>query len=369
MARRILLPVLPSLDIDLRSLAAFRTCFGLYLLWDIYSRLSLGSIDLAWYTSGEPNSILDEEDTPHRSPLHRFWFFRGGSSVQLFLFAATAFLAVLYTIGHPWCPKPLLWLLVVAQQCRNMHVHDGSDNFARQLLLWSCFLPMDAAWSYKSRVRPTRTAALISNLPMYGFCTQILLMYLGTVCHRTVDLYGWTNNLRYSEWLPPQLTAVHYALSGSFAVRDNIINRFIRQHAVVSQSMTLLAMMVETLAPIGCVLGPGRLRQSCALLLVALHFGLLLSLRLPHWQLVIMLTNATVWIPTSRWNKLFPESKKVAKHSVARYKSRSSMGSKALQTFLFAYMIFNFAGERKWIPKYDHGEYVSFKWQSLLLFV
>jgi hypothetical protein len=172
-----------------------------------------------------------------------------------------------------------------------MHVHDGSDNFCRQLLLWSCFLPIDAVWSWKGLLRPSRKSVVVSNLPMYGFCTQILaLMYMGTVCHRTVDLHNWKNLFYHPEWLPPQLTAVHYALSGSFAVRDNVINRFIQHHALVSQSMTLIALVVETLTPTGCVFGQWLvpvLRQFCAFLLVALHFGLLLSLRLPqHWQLL-----------------------------------------------------------------------------------
>jgi hypothetical protein len=168
-----------------------------------------------------------------------------------------------------------------------MHVHDGSDNFCRQLLLWSCFLPMDAVWSWKGLWRPSRKSVVISNLPMYGFCTQILLMSMGTVCHRTVDLHIWKNLFYHSEWLPPQLTAVHYALSGSFAVCDNVTNRFIQHHALLSQSMTLIALVVETLTQTGCVFGQWLvLRQSCAFLLVDLHFGLLLSLRLPHWQLL-----------------------------------------------------------------------------------
>ena len=75
-------------------------------------------------------------------------------------------------------------------------------------------------------------------------------MYLGTVAGRMVDMYsirqifsGQTD----SEWLPPQLTAVHYALSGSFAARANGINHFIlRQCSVaVSKALTAAAMVVE----------------------------------------------------------------------------------------------------------------------------
>lgn len=358
-----------ALDIDLRSLAAFRICFGLYLLWDIYSRLSLGSMDLAWYTSGEANSILDADDTPHRSPFHRIWFFRGNGNVQMALFTTTAVLAALYTIGHPLCPKPLLWLLIVAQQNRNMHMHDGSDNFCRQLLLWTCFLPMDAVWSWKGRIRLTRESMIVSSLPMYGFCIQVVLMYVGTICHRTIDLYDW-KNLHQSEWLLPQLSAVHYALSsGSFAVRDNWINRFIQNHFSVSQSMTLVAMIVEFLAPFGCLLGGPSLRSVCALLLVALHVSLLVSLRLPHWQLLTIVTHATVWIPNATWNRWCPESQKEMKDEVTRYKhplqatKHASSGREAiprvLQMLLLSYMLFNFAGERKWIPKLDSGEYVG----------
>jgi hypothetical protein len=253
-----------------------------HILW-----LSLGSIDLAWYTSGESTSILDANDTPHHSPLHRFWFFRGSSSVQSFLFATTALLAVMYTLGHPQCPKLLLWLLVVAQptmpqQCARARWQWQflSSVIAVELLLThGCGLELEGPVAAESQVRG-------------HFQSSHVWVLQSDPAHVHGNGLSSHGRLAQSEesFFPFRMAAAaadHYALSGSFAVCDNVINRFIQHHALVSQSMTLIALVVETLTPTGCVfvqwLG---LRQSCAFLLVALHFGLLLSLRLPHWQLL-----------------------------------------------------------------------------------
>ena len=385
--------------LDIRSLAAFRILLGLYLLYDIYSRLALGRYDLAWYTSG-PRSFLEATDSPHGSPLHKIWFYRGSTSLQQGLYAVTALLALAQTLGFSLLPavlvKVLLFVFVTAYQNRNMLVHDGSDAFLRHLLFWSCFLPVSNVWSVDSyflkkgqqhqQATTTTTTTTtttphnntaISGLPCLALTTQIAFMYWGTVAHRTIDLYT-VRELGRSEWMPPALSAVHYSLAGSFATRHLWGTQWVRSHAGVSRTMTAAAMLQESLAPLVCLVGNARWRLVGACVLAVLHLGLLVMLRLPNWQLLGMLTQV-VWLPGSFWDwwKLT-----ASENGTSRYKktdgddipSRTanessttqgeekgirmthSVASRSMQVFFFGYMIYNFCGNRGWIAKHDRGD-------------
>jgi hypothetical protein len=370
--------------LDLRSLAAFRILVGVYLLFDIYSRLSLGKYDLAWYTSYPSHlSYLEPDDTPHGALLHQFWFYRGSAALQLILFGITGILAILFSVGlFQWgsweslVTKTTLFVLVTSYQNRNMLPHDGSDLFLRHLLFWSCFLPLSHVWSLDVILRSkTRTnAPTVSGLPCLAITTQILFMYWGTFFNRTADL-----NFN-SVWLPPELSAVHYALSGSFATRHNFITKTLRANAILSKFSTATAMVVESVAPFACWALCGRaVSLVFAIILVALHGNLLCALNLPHWQFLAMLTQV-VWIPTSTWDHMFPFSSSVTPDDTLRdykktdgdppssssntIKSRkvpddtlqTNSVSRLVQVFFFSYMLYNFAGNRGWIKKHDNGD-------------
>jgi hypothetical protein len=183
-------------------------------------------------------------------------------------------------------------------------------------------------------------------------------MYWGTVAHRTIDLFGF--HVNRSEWLPPRLSAVHYALSGSFATRNYWLSKWILQTPLLSRAMTLFAMMIELLAPLGCLLD-GKRRHWYAFFLFTLHFGLLLVINLPNWQFVGMLTQA-VWIPSRVWS---PDPVAVAKKTDDTSYTliekepqplRPNLVSKSIQLFFLSYMLLNWCGNRGWIPKFDGGD-------------
>jgi len=431
--------------LDLRSLALFRIFLGLYLLYDLYDRVfgfntrhrrdlhlhlesrhddsggrtwsSAARYNLAWYTStsnddyddvasGTP-SFLAADDTPHRAPIHQLWFYRGSQQFQLATFALTALLALLFTAGAfmrgknnkigGFLLKVALFLSVTAIQNRNMHVHDGSDTFVRHLLFWCCFLPVaNASWKKTASIKTTapKTAATTTTtpasddnvaygLPCLALTLQIALMYWGTVAHRTTDLYAF-RELHRSEWLPPQLRAVHYALSGDFAARSNMMAHLVRTTPFVSKSMTAMAMIGETVVPALCLVDSHRRRHWYALLLFLLHFGLLLTVNLPNWQLVGMLTQV-VWVPTHAWDRWLAlaaspsgtdEQQADAVHKktdgddttvaekynkLSRQQSRrrflpSNPLAAAFTSFWFAYMLYNWVGCRGIVRKLDNGD-------------
>lgn len=389
-----MLSILPASRLDLRSLALFRILFGLFLLNDIYVRLSLGKLDLAWYTEDPPyRSYLDPGNTPHKAPLHRIWFYRGSDTFQIFAFALSFILSLLFCVGF-CCTgfvKLLLFVVKVAEQCRNNEIHDGSDAYSRHLLLWLCFLPVSDFWSLDNLVfqkrrnnKTTTTTTSVSGLACLGLTTQMVLVYLGTVLFRTIDLYGW-QHLDQCLWLPPQLSAVHYALSDAFASRDNWLTRTILSNVALSRNLTLAAMLGEFLLPLLCFLS-GSHRHWAALALVGLHIGLLACFNLPNWQIVGVVTQV-IWIPSPVWDSMVmkkshqpivdtlhkktdsdphhPEtpalsttSKKdaVIPQQHPYIPRKLSPNPLSLQIFFFTYMLYNWAGNRGWIAKHDKGD-------------
>jgi hypothetical protein len=361
--------------IDIRSLAAFRILLGLLLLYDTFTRFSLGRYDLHWYTQ---DGFLAPSELPHQAPLHKLWFYRGSIEFQIASVILSVLLSMFFTLGimDSAILKILLFVVHTAEQSKNMPAHDGSDAFVRHLLLWACFLPLTRVWSVQAWRRSQRLSKTlfptdaVSGLPCLALKLQIVLMYVGTVLLR-LETMGWE-----SQWMFPQLTAVHYSLSGSFAARDNFMTRFIIQTPWLSKMMTAQAMLIECLAPIFCLLG-GKHSYYGALALFLLHFGLILMINLVNWQLVGMLVQI-IWIPTHAWDHWLgmngsQESSTVYKKSdgdaMAKDKAmlhplvestpksiKCNIVSRCIQTFFFTYMIYNWMGNRNWIPKLDHGD-------------
>jgi hypothetical protein len=361
------------ISLDARSLALFRIGLGVYLLYDIGSRLSMGPLDIAWYTSDEPTSFLARTDTPHGAPLHQFWFYRGSSLLQYTLFGITAVLAAMFAIGFfqktPWqalITKLPLFLLVVSYQNRNMLNHDGSDSFCRHLLFWSIFLPLADVWSVdrgllsSSSSPRTTDSFVVTRLACLALTTQILFMYWGTVMHRTLDQFDSIAEWKHSQWMPPDLSAVHYVMNGCFARRHNALTEYLRQNATLTRSMTASAMITESFLPFLAWMG-GKRRHWYGIVIASLHAGLLCTVRLPNWQWLGIVTQL-VWIPTSFWG--VPSETDLYKKtdgdsvSVVNAKTRPPPNpvSRFIQYFFFGYMLYNFMGMRGWIHQHDKGD-------------
>jgi hypothetical protein len=108
-------------------------------------------------------------------------------------------------------------------------------------------------------------------------------MYWGTCLNRitTASSVSLLDDLRNSQWYG-QLSAVHYAImmqSVSFATREHLKNQWIRNNAWISQTMTAMAGLIESIAPLCCLLC-GKHRHWPALVLAKLHLGLLITFRL-----------------------------------------------------------------------------------------
>eukprot|EP00546_Thalassionema_frauenfeldii_P016448 CAMPEP_0178898784 /NCGR_PEP_ID=MMETSP0786-20121207/2536_1 /TAXON_ID=186022 /ORGANISM="Thalassionema frauenfeldii, Strain CCMP 1798" /LENGTH=437 /DNA_ID=CAMNT_0020569567 /DNA_START=246 /DNA_END=1556 /DNA_ORIENTATION=+ len=329
---------------------------------------------------------------------------------QVFLFIATFLSSFFLLVMGKLSDRPIfsliLWILVVSMQHRCMHVHDGSDNFTRQLLLWWILLPNSVHEKLRNieewlKISTKKKSPLssstnynnrISNLATTGMLLQISLMYLGTVSKRTIDT-GFRG-----EWLPP-FHAVWYVIRDSFAIRETFLLDYLRSLDVRwTQAMTIHAMLAESSAIVWFfVPASSSLRWYGFFILFTLHLGLLLVTRLPklvtrlpNWQCIGMIASV-LWIPTSSWNKLWPlrdvlgvrkktdsaipdtdELEEIATStgtndglistnaSKISIKGNNGIVRSVLTWFFFSYMLYNFAGERKWIRKHDGGDIGEF---------
>lgn len=387
--------------IDIRSILIFRILLGCYLCYDILSRLSPFPYSIGWYSNNEEikkNSFgfLSDSDSPHGNIIHQYLFARTSDFSQYCLFGVTFLLSLGFCLGKLKSIQShlVLWILVVSMQHRCMHVHDGSDNYTRQLLLWYALLPSDEVHErLYNIINPLDNRKLllaspqIKSLGCLGLTLQITCMYMGTIAKRTID-YNYGSSTM--EWLPPSSSAVHYIIRDSFAIRDSFFNKWIRRQPLwVTQMMTTHAMIAESSALLW-FLSPftsSNLRWFGFLLTFSLHLGLLIVTRLPNWQFIGMAASF-LWIPSCAYeyygwnnNKDCNEKKHPKKidaytrddstfnnnnnndDGIVTQKKKTKKEKKPLvllRIFLLFYMIYNFCGERGWLQKIDGGDIGEF---------
>jgi len=371
--------------VDARSLAAFRILLSAYILHDLYRRLEHGRLSLAWYYSDEQSadgyfypSILDATDSPHGSPVHKFWFYRGSPQLQMAIFVITTFLALLFGMGFR-CQMTsiLLWLFMNGLQNRSPHLADGSDLYMRNMLLWCTVCPIGRVWSYDATSKKkviarsasihkkdddctqdnTRTLGrngqdnpyIIESIGSLGCTLQVGLMYYGAVWRRFAG----------SMWLWPDLTAVYYVMNNGFATRQWAAD-LIRSAPQLSRYMTGAAMIMELSCPAACLLAPcdgNSWRHIPAMLLISFHLSLFACMRLFNWQFMSILC-CIIFIPSNVWDRWTGEGPKIQSE-----RSDNSLGGKTRKlfaSFFLFYMVYNWCGERRWIAKHDHGDIGEF---------
>ena len=286
--------------------------------------------------------------------------------------------------------------------------------------MWFCLLPNEVHYqmtrmsftsfngsssytSSKQQNERSQQQYQVSSLACLGLTLQMTLMYTGTIANRTIDKTqpSW-------EWLPPKLTAVHYVIRDAFAIRDNWFVRWLRiQPLWMTQGMTAHAMIAESSAIVWFLCSnpdsstattsrasaiPWRIGGFWTLF--TLHLGLLVVTRLPNWQFMAMIAS-TLWIPTTVWNSWqLKQSTKGSSAAIANAHPKKtdsiipdddsdynddqpdnivtrkispndssplmSILGKVIRRFLLFYMVYNFAGERRWISKHDGGDIGEF---------
>jgi len=277
---------------DLRSLALYRVCVSLVLLYDLWVR----SHDIvAHYTD---QGILTREMAmknlhyPLSFSLHMMsghWFVQ----VLLFLIAAAAGFALLFG----WRTRLatfVSWFLLLSLQTRNTLLLNAGDSILVITLFWGMFMPLGARYSidaikhsYSRKVIPDS----ISSLAVAAFMLQLGCLYWFSVVLKSGP--AWHKDF----------TAVYYALH----VREFITptGMYLRQFEWILPFLTRVTIWTEVGAPLLLFLPffGGRIRLFGVVALLGMHFSFQLCLNLGLFS-VIPLIALFPLLPTVFWEML-----------------------------------------------------------------
>lgn len=277
--------------LDARSLALFRVTLGLYLVFDLSSRLPFVDV---FYT--------DEGIVPRASIFARMnqsWVWSlhlisGEWWVEICLFlVAIAFAAGLAAGYRTRLCAVASWVLFCSMHLRNPLIEYFGDITIQALLFWAMFLPLNGRWSLDLALNPQSRPAE-GNQFSWGtqaYVFQILIIYWFTA------LMKW-----HPSWLEDG-SAVYYALSLDLSVRP--LGTWLLQFPGFLRLLTRATIAFEILAPL-LILSPWktqRLRLLAVVLFVGFHLGLALCMDLTAFSL-IMAVAWSAFLPTLVWDTL-----------------------------------------------------------------
>src|SRR5262249_14968428 len=293
-SRRILNYLQTAYSLDLRSLALFRIALGAVLLGDLIWR----ALDLTvFYTDFGvlPRAALLDRFSP--APRFSIHLISGQFVFQAILFLLAAAFAVMLILGVRTRLAALAsWFMLVSLQTRNPIILQGGDVYLRVLAFIAIFLPIGALYSVDAGLRPAepepqkpRQFAHFST-PGLALIAQVSMVYVFAVLLKTAP-----------EWRK-DFSAVYYALNiqqmstpvGALLLHFPKLLPWLTRGTLLQEGVIPLLLLCPFLA------GPARLFG--ALLIIALHVGLGLGIRLGHFPYIACIA-ALPLIPTWLWER------------------------------------------------------------------
>jgi hypothetical protein len=286
-ARKIKSFIAVNYALDFRALSIMRIGTGITILIDLIIRLP----DLDAHYSDE--GIWPLRMVKHLGWQPGFWSIHTLSGTHAFVLAVFLVhmaLALLLVAGfRTKIVTPLLWLLAISLNNRNIYVTQGGDDLLRMILFWGMFLPWNACYSWDSRTTGPPAQHPLANM---GYLLLLASVYLFSVLHRTSN-----------EWWR-EGTAAYYSLSlGQFRLWP--VGEFIYRMPQLLKQVTWLVTGIECIVPL-LLLWPsamGRTRMAAFALLFMLHLGIV-STHYVGIFFIIGIVSATGLLPPSFFNRL-----------------------------------------------------------------
>lgn len=281
---RLTAAVKARIEIDTRALAAFRIALGLLVLAD----LALRSRNLvAFYTDFGvyPRSAFIADGNQLHLSLHAI---SGDAWFQALLFLIAAGLAVSLTIGYRTSTATVgSWILLISLHNRMGGVLNGGDFLLRVLLFWAIFLPLGARWAVDS-VHSEQQRSSVTSVAGAALLTQIVLVYL---VNASLKLAG-------EKWLQGQGLEYVYSLGQFTVLFGDVIGSYPTLLFVLDYLW--LAMVLSAFLLVGLT---GRWRTGFVFLFVAMHVGMVLTMRIDLFPL-ISIASLFPLLPTWFWDTL-----------------------------------------------------------------
>jgi hypothetical protein len=252
--------------ISARPLGAFRIVFGLLVL----ANLGFLTFDVDyWYTDAGMLHGTEARELagPFRvSPLQ--WV-QDPTSVRL-VFAATAIVGVLYTLG--WRTRVmgvLLYLAMLSITHRNILTNSGADTLLLILCFYMMLTPAGAAYSLDAR-RDARRRGTLADPLIVPWAQRLIQLHLCMIYFDTAVL-----KCNGATWLGG--TALHFVLSNTEVGRFHFGS--ITQYPVLINLLTYGGLLIEF--GLAFLLWFRATRAWAALAGISLHVGILLTVNIP----------------------------------------------------------------------------------------
>jgi len=282
-------------SLDLRSLALFRIALGAVLLGDLIWRANDLTVFYTDFGVLPRAALLDKFSPPQRFSLHMM---SGQLVFEVLLFVIAAAFAVMLIAGVRTRLAALAsWFMVVSIQSRNPIILQGGDVYLRMLVFIAIFLPLGALYSVDAALsrddleqKKERRGFAHFSTPGVALIAQVAMVYAFAVLLKTAP-----------EWRR-DFSAVYYALNiqqmstplGRLLLHFPKLLPWLTKGTMVQEGSIPLLLLTPFLA------GPARLLG--VVLILALHIGLGLGIRLGHFPYIACMA-ALPLIPTWFWER------------------------------------------------------------------
>lgn len=256
-------------EVDTRALATFRIALGLLLLVDLVSRSR--NIEAFYTDSGVLPRAALFADYSNVYSLHAV---SGEARAIWLLFVVAAVFAIALTVGYRTRLVTVCsWLLLASLHLRNPMVLNGGDTLLRILLFWAMFLPLGERWAIDVP-RTSRNRSTVSNVATMALLCQVVVMYVSNAIHKT----------RGEMWLNGEAIVYVFSLDYQFTF---LLGNVLAEYHDLLRAVTHVWIALVVLSPLLIVL-TGRPRAAFASAFVGMHLGMLVTMRIDLFPLIVV---------------------------------------------------------------------------------
>ena len=277
--------------IDARALAAFRIAVGLLVVAD----LALRSRNLvAFYTDRGvlPREALFADYTGVYS-VHALW---GEAWIQALLFLVAGVAGLALVVGYRTRLATVLsWALLLSLHVRNPMVLNGGDILFRMLLFWGMFLPLGERWSLDAVRRDREGRSTVASVATAALLIQMVLLYVTNAVHK----------LGGTQWPSGEAVVYVFSLDQFTVLLGNVLAEFYPLLRVFTYAWITLVV----LSPLLLVL-TGRVRAVLATLFAGMHLGMLVTMQIGLFPLVVV-AGLLPFYPPAVWDAVERASERV----------------------------------------------------------
>ncbi len=289
-ARILRLKMMELFGADLRSLALFRICLAILILFDLATRLP--DIEVFYTDFGlHPRATLVSR-TPALISLH---LMSGSMLIQAILFAVQAVCAIGLLLGYRTRLMVFFsWLLMASLQARNRMILGGGDEYLRYVLFWSMFLPLSARCSLDSTLDESavKQRSYVCNWATAAFTLQNIVVYLMAAAFK----------LRTPQWTDG--SAIYYALNIFNYAREQAA-QLLLPHTDFLKFLTYAVLVIEVVVPLMFLVPfkTGPVRVITYFLFLLLHIGFFSCFYLKNFPWISMIA-LMVFLPPWFWDHI-----------------------------------------------------------------